>query len=189
MKKLLAAALVAAFASAAYAAPVTYAVDPSHTYSTFAVNHFGFSTVTGRFDKTSGTVTLDLEKKTGAADIAIETASLDSGWPARDKHLKSADFLDVEKFPAMTFKSDKFKFDGDKLVSVDGNLTLHGITKPVTLTVTNFKCVDSHPMMKKPWCGADATATIKRSDFGVAAFVPAVGDDLKLTLEIEAGKQ
>ncbi|KAF0813004.1 Protein YceI [Andreprevotia sp. IGB-42] len=189
MKKLLAAALISAFAATAYAAPVTYAVDASHTYATFAVNHFGFSTVTGRFDKTSGTVTLDAEKKTGAADITIDTGSLNSGWAARDKHLKGEDFLNVEKFQSITFKSDKFTFSGDKLAKVDGNLTIHGVTKPVTLTVTNFKCVDSHPMAKKPWCGADATATIKRSDFGVAAYVPAVGDDLALTISIEAGKQ
>ncbi|SMC26318.1 Polyisoprenoid-binding protein YceI [Andreprevotia lacus DSM 23236] len=189
MKKLLAAALLGAFVTAAQAAPVTYAIDGSHTYSSFAINHFGFSTVVGRFDKTSGTVTLDAEKKTGAADITIDAASLNSGWPARDKHVKSADFLDVEKFPSITFKSDKFTFDGDKLSKVDGNLTIHGVTKPVTLTVGTFKCVDSHPMMKKPWCGADATATIKRSDFGVSAYVPNVGDELKLTIEIEAGKQ
>ena len=189
MQKLLAAALLGAFVATANAAPVTYSVDPAHTFAHFAINHFGFSTVSGRFNTTSGTVTLDAAKKTGSADITIDTSSIDTGWAARDKHIRSSDFLDVEKFPSITFKSDKFSFDGDKLSKVEGNLTIHGVTKPVTLTVTDFKCVDMHPMMKKPWCGADATVTIKRSDFGVSAYVPNVGDDLKLSIDIEAGKQ
>lgn len=189
MKTLFAAVMTLGVLGSAQAAPVTYEVDSSHTHAGYSLSHLGFSTLSGRFNDTKGTVVLDQAKKTGSVDIVIKTASHDSGWAARDKHIASPDFLDVEKYPTITFKSDKFTFNGDKLAAVDGQLSLHGVTKPVTLTVTNFKCVDSHPMAKKPWCGADATATIKRSEFGVGAYVPAVGDDLQLTIAIEAGKK
>ncbi|MGL4995297.1 MAG: YceI family protein [Deefgea sp.] len=187
MKKIITAALFSAIASSAFAAPEVYTIDPSHTYPTFEVNHLGYSIQRGSFEKTSGTVTLDMEKKTGAADINIDTTSLRTGWEKRDAHLKGEDFFNAEKFPTMSFKSADFKFNGDKLASVAGNLTLLGVTKPVTLQVTGFKC-SAHPMSKKPTCGADAITTIKRSDFGMAAYVPAVSDEVTLRIQIEASK-
>nr|WP_314899310.1 YceI family protein [uncultured Deefgea sp.] len=187
MKKIITAALFSAFAAGAFAAPEVYTIDPSHTYPTFEVNHLGYSTQRGTFEKTSGTVTLDMVKKTGAADITIDTTSLRSGWKKRDAHLKGEDFFHTAKFPTMTFKGQDFKFSGDKLVSAAGELTLLGVSKPVTLQVSNFKC-STHPMSKKPTCGADAMTTIKRSDFGMAAYVPAVSDEVTLRIQIEASK-
>ena len=188
MKLKIAAALLAGFASVAFAAPTTLSVDASHSQPYFEIGHFGYSIQRGTFDKVEGTIVVDAEKKTGSADVTIDVNSLNTGWAARDKHLKTADFFNVEKFPTMTFKSTSFKFDGDKLASVDGNFTLLGVTKPVTLTVSQFHCGD-HPMMKKYWCGAEASATIKRSDFGMTTFVPAVSDEVHLVIPVEAGKQ
>ena len=187
MKKIITATLFSAFAAGAFAAPEVYTIDPSHTYPTFEVNHLGYSTQRGSFERTSGTVTLDMEKKAGAADITIDTTSLRTGWEKRDAHLKGEDFFNIAKFPSMTFKSKDFKFNGDKVVSVAGDLTLLGVSKPVTLQVSNFKC-SPHPMNKKPTCGADAITTIKRSDFGMAAYVPAVSDEVTLRIQIEASK-
>lgn len=187
MKKIIASTLFAAIATSAFAAPEVYTIDPSHTLPSFEVNHLGYSTQRGSFDKTSGTITLDLEKKTGAADIKIDTTSLRTGWEKRDTHLKSEDFFNTEKFPAMTFKGTDFKFNGDKLVSVGGQLTLLGVTKPVTLQIASFKCAP-HPMSKKPACGAEAVATIKRSEFGMSAYVPAVSDEVTLRIQVEASK-
>ncbi|QLG88259.1 polyisoprenoid-binding protein [Chitinibacter bivalviorum] len=187
MKKLILASILSAATLTAVAAPETYNVDPSHTFASFEINHLGYSTQRGAFQKTAGTITLDSEKKTGSADITIDTASLNTGWEARDKHLKSEDFFNVAKFPSITFKGKTFKFDGDKLASVSGDFTLLGVTKPLTLNVVNFKCAP-HPMSKKPACGADAVATIKRSDFGMAAYVPAVSDEVTLRIQVEASK-
>lgn len=187
MKKIITSAIFAAIASSAFAAPAVYTIDPSHTLPSFEINHLGYSTQRGSFDKTSGTITLDLEKKSGAADIKIDTTSLRTGWEKRDAHLKSEDFFNTEKFPAMTFKGKDFKFSDDKLVSVGGELTLLGVTKPVTLQIANFKCAP-HPMSKKPACGADAVATIKRSEFGMSAYVPAVSDEVTLRLQVEASQ-
>ncbi|TJZ65196.1 YceI family protein [Chitiniphilus eburneus] len=186
MKKTLIASLLALAATAAIAAPQTYELDSTHTYPRFEINHLGFSIQHGTFDKTSGTIVLDTEKKAGSVDITVDTSSLDTGLEKRDAHLKSEDFFNVAKFPTATFKSNKLKFDGDKLVAVDGNFTLLGVTKPLTLNIENFKC-GQHPMAKKQWCGAEATATFKRSDYGMTAYVPAVGDEVKLTIQVEAG--
>lgn len=165
----------------------SYTADPPHTFAHFTVSHFGFSTMHGRFDKTSGKVTLDRAAKNGSVDIAIESASVDTGFAKRDEHLKSPDFFNAAEFPSITYKSNSIKFKGDTPVRVDGNLTLLGVTKPVALTITEFKCGDN-PMNKKPECGAGAIAQIKRSDFGMKSFLPGVGDDIKLEFEIEAYK-
>ncbi|MEN9657806.1 MAG: hypothetical protein RL571_1271 [Pseudomonadota bacterium] len=188
MKRLIATALLTGFSSTVFAAPVVYNLEPSHTYPSFELSHMGFSIQNGRFDKSSGTITLDAEKKTGAVDISIDTRSLNSGWEKRDAHVKGPDFFNSEKFPAMTFKSNKLVFEGEKLVAVDGNFTLLGVTKPLTLAVSNFKCA-MHPMMKKQACGANATASIKRSEFGMSTYVPNIGDDVKLSIAVEAVAQ
>jgi polyisoprenoid-binding protein YceI len=187
MKHALIAAAILASAVPAYAAE-TYAIDPGHTIPTYEISHLGFSTQRGRFDATSGTVVLDRAAKTGSVDITIETKSISTGVPKLDQHLRSEDFFNTEKFPTMTFKSDKVNFNGDEVASVDGKLTLLGVTKPVTLMVTNFKC-GTHPFYKKEECGADVVATIKRSDFGMTKYVPAVGDTVRLVIPVEAFKQ
>ncbi len=165
----------------------TFTADPAHTYTHFTINHLGFSTMHGRFNQSSGKVTLDTAAKKGSVDISIAASSVDTGFAKRDEHLKSPDFFNAAEFPTITYKSDSIKFKGDKPVAVEGNLTLLGVTKPVTLTISEFNC-GTNPMSKKYECGAGATAQIKRSDFGMKTFLPAVGDDIKLEFEIEAYK-
>jgi len=186
-KKILLLPLLAAFSVSAAAAD-TYVIEPTHTFANFEINHLGFSTSRGQFGGTSGTLSLDQAKKTGSVDVTFDLTQLNTGVPKLDEHLQGADFFDVAQYPTATFKSSTFKFDGDTLVAVDGELTLHGVTKPVSLDVTGFKCGE-HPMTKKPHCGADAVTTIKRSDWGVSAYVPAVGDEVKLTIQVEADKK
>jgi polyisoprenoid-binding protein YceI len=179
-------AFMTAFPFAALAAD-SYTVDPLHTFPRFRINHLGFSTMQGRFDKTTGKVMLDRAAKTGTVELAIETASVDTGFFKRDDHLKSPDFFNAAEFPTITYKSTAIHFNGDTPSSVEGNLTISGVTRPVTFTIDAFNC-GANPMNKKEECGADASAEIKRSDFGVKYGVPAIGDDVKLILEIEAIK-
>ncbi len=166
----------------------TYVVDGNHTFPSFAVSHFGFSTYRGRFDRTSGTILLNLKKKSGSADILIDVTSVNTGVKKLDEHLQEADFFDTARYPTMTFKSKDFTFHGDKLTGVEGQLTIKGVTKPVTLKITSFSC-RNHPMKKVPACGADAETTIKRSDFGVSAYSPNIGEEVKLFIEVEAQQQ
>jgi polyisoprenoid-binding protein YceI len=171
---------------AAHAAE-SYTVDPAHTYPNFSISHLGFSTMQGRFDKTSGKITLDRAAKNGSVDISIEAASVSTGFAKRDEHLKSPDFFNAAEFPAITYKSSAVKFKGDTPATVEGNLTLLGVTKPVTLTIDAFKC-GANPMNKKEECGAAASGQFKRSDFGMKFGLPGVGDDIKLVFEVEAYK-
>lgn len=164
-----------------------YTIDPTHTYPHFSISHNGFSTMQGRFDKTSGKVTLDRAAKTGSVDIAIESASVSTGFAKRDDHLRGPDFFNAAEFPTISYKSTALQFKGDIPVSVDGNLTMAGVTRPVTLTLDAFKC-GANPMSKKDQCGAAASAQIKRSDFGIKYGLPGVGDEVKLSFEIEAYK-
>lgn len=189
MKHIFAAAALSAalLSTAAFAAPETYNIDSKHTFPTFEVNHMGYSIQRGRFDKTSGIVTFDKVANAGSVDVTIDVASLNMGFDEWNQHMLDEKFFNAKQHPTMTFKSSKFKFKGDMLTEVDGNLTLLGVTKPVTLKVDLFKCA-KHPMLKKDACGANATATIKRSDFGMNAYVPMVGDEIKIALGIEAVK-
>jgi len=181
------ATLATLFSSALYAAPETYVIDPTHTYPRFEYSHFGYSKQSSRFDKTSGSITLDRVAKTGTVDVVIDATSVSSGLALFNQHLQGEDFFDVARFPSITFKSDTLTFSGDNLTSVKGNLTIKGITKPVTLTVTSFHCMP-HPMRKKDACGANATTQIKRSDFNMSKYVPNVSDEVTLSLPIEAVK-
>lgn len=165
----------------------SYTVDPAHTFPLFSVSHFGYSTMHGRFDRSSGKVTLDRATRKGTIDITIDAASVSTGFAKRDEHLKSPDFFNVAEFPSITYQSDSMNFNGDTPVSATGKLTLLGVTKPVTLHIDAFKC-GANPMNHKQECGAAATAQIKRSDFGMKSFLPGVGDDIKLEFEIEAYK-
>lgn len=190
MKKLFAPLLlVAAITSANSYAADTYVVEPTHSFQMFKYRHLGLSFARGRFDKTAGTITLDTVKKTGSADITMEVSSVNTGVAKLDEHIRGKDFLDADQFPTITFKSNQFKFKGRQPVAVTGDLTIHGVTKPVTLTLTSFACKEQHPMTKQPACAANATATIKRSEFGVGAYVPMISDEVQLDLEVEALKQ
>lgn len=188
MKKLVALAVAASLSTAAFAASETYIIEGSHTMPRFEYSHFGYSTQVSRFDKTSGTITLDRAAKTGSVDVVIDAKSVNTGYPLFNEHIQGEDFFDTAKYPTITFKSKALKFDGDKLASVDGDLTIKGVTKPVTLTVTSFHCMP-HPMRKKDACGANATTKIKRSEFNAGKHAPYVSDEVTLTIPVEAVKE
>jgi polyisoprenoid-binding protein YceI len=183
-----AAALASAFATSAFAAPETYGAEPNHTYANFSYSHMGLSTQISKFSKTTGTVTYDKAAKTGSVDITIDMKSVDTGSNLFNGHIQGADFLDTATFPTATFKSTKVVFDGDKPASIEGNLTIKGVTKPVTLKVTHFVNME-HPMAKKDAIGANATTVIKRTEFNAGKYAPAVGDDVTISISIEAIKQ
>ena len=174
------------------AAPLTYNIDPLHSYPNFSVNHLGMTSMYGRFDKMSGKIIFDQSAKTGSIEAKIATASVSTGdgkradgARSRDDHLRSADFFNSAEFPEMVYKSTKLNFNGEALESVEGNLTLLGVTKPVKLQATSFKC-GPHPFNKKPMCGALMETSIKRTDFGMKFGVPGVSDEVKLMIAIEA---
>lgn len=179
-------------AGAATAAPQTYVIDPVHSFPAFSIGHLGMSTIRGRFDKMAGKVVFDPAAKTGSVEVKIATASVSTGddrradgKPSRDEHLRSADFFNAAEFPEIVYRSTKLNFKGDTLESIDGNLTMLGVTRPVRLQVPLFKC-GPHPFTKKPMCGADAEATIKRTDFGMKFGVPAIADEVRLNINLEA---
>jgi len=176
------------FSTSIMAAPETYVIDNGHTNPTFGYSHLGFSRQSSRFDKTSGKITIDPAASTGTADITIETKSLNTGNPIFNDHLAKEKFFNIEKYPTITFKSKNFKFNGDAVKSIDGDLTIKGITKPTTLTLTHFHC-GIHPMAKKKACGANATTVIKRSEFNMAEAVPFVSDEVDLNIAVEAVKE
>lgn len=188
MKRTIATLIAGFLSAAAYAAPETYMIEPSHSMPRFEYSHFGYSLQLSRFDKISGTITLDRARKTGSIDVTIDAKSVNTGSPLFNEHIQAADFLDTEMFPTITYKSTKLQFDGDKVVAVEGMLTIKDISKPVTLTVNSFLCMP-HPMMKKDACGATATAKVKRSDFSMGKYAPNVGDEVTLTIPVESIKQ
>lgn len=172
----------------ALAAEETFKIDPNHTFPNFTINHLGFSTMHGRFGKTSGTITMDKAKKTGTVVVVIDAASVDTGFGKRDDHLRSPDFLNAVEYPDITYKSTKVMLHDNGGATVDGMLTILGVSKPVTLKVNSINC-GIHPMdpsKKKYVCGFDATAKIKRSDFGMNFALPAIGDEMDIALEVEA---
>ncbi len=177
-----------AFAAPAYGEDV-YVIDPTHTFPMFEIMHGGFSLQRGSFLGATGKVTLDRAAKKGAISVTIDAASVDSRMPARDVHLRSERFFDVAKYPTITFKSSDFKFNGDNLTAVDGELTMHGVTKPVKLAITNFKCGQSPFSRDKQMCGAEVTAMIKRSEFGIVTGIPNLADDVRIAIPVEAIKE
>ena len=181
-------ALSGLFAAPVFAAGETFVVDPNHTYPRFEYNHLGYSKQIQRFNKTSGTIVVDRAAKTGAVDISIDARSVDTGYPLFDEHIQGEDYFDTAKYPTITYKSTAVKFEGDKPVSVEGLLTIKGVTKPVTLTVTSFHAMP-HPMLKKDAIGANAVAQIKRSDFNAGKDAPYVSDEVTLSIAVEALKQ
>ena len=189
MTKTLLACLLAAGAVTAHAEIATYAIDPTHTFVTFEANHFGTSTLRGRFDRKEGSVTLDKAAKNGKAEITIDATSISTGVPALDTHLKSKDFFNATEFGSARFTADKFSFTGDKVSEVNGTLTLLGKTQPVTLKANNFNCYIS-PMLKREVCGGDFETTITRSAYGMAYGLNyGLPDNIRLLIQIEAIKQ
>jgi polyisoprenoid-binding protein YceI len=170
------------------AEPQTYIIDSTHTLPRFSYNHLGYSNQMSRFNKTSGKIVIDQQAKTGSVVVSIDTTSVDTGYPLFNDHIQSEDFLSTSKYPTMTFISNKLKFISENLVAVDGLLTLKGISKPVELTVTSFLCMPN-PILKKDACGANATAVIKRTDFNMGKYSPQVGDDVTITIPVEAIKE
>jgi polyisoprenoid-binding protein YceI len=189
MNKTLIAAGILATATLAHAEVATYAIDPTHTFVTFEANHFGTSTLRGRFDKKEGTVTLDKAGKSGKADITIDATSVSTGVAPLDTHLKSKDFFNAEQFSTAKFSAEKFAFNGDKVSEVVGTLTLLGKSQPVTLKASNFNCYMS-PMLKREVCGGDFETTIARSAYGMPFGLNfGLPDNIRLLIQIEAIKQ
>ena len=165
----------------------SYTIDPRHTHPTYEIDHFGWSTQRGRFDNVNGTVVMDRAAKTGSVQVTIDVTSVSSGVAKLDEHLKSEDFFYAARYPTMSFKSNKMIFRGDTPVAVEGEFTLRGVTKPLRLTIDRFHCAPN-PFAKKEACGADVVATIKRSDFGVDAYLPGLSDQVRLLINVEAFK-
>jgi polyisoprenoid-binding protein YceI len=185
MLKPLLACLACLTATNALAAPVTYNLDPNHTYPSFEADHFGTSILRGKFDATSGKVVYDKDAKAGTVEVTVDTTSLDFGHPKLNEHVKSAEMFDVAKYPTAVFQGKLAKFVGEQPTAVEGTLTLHGVTKPVTLTINQFKCM-FNKMFGKEVCGADAEGTINRADFGIG-YGEQYGFkmDVKLRIEVE----
>ena len=188
MKKSFVVLALAAMPLSGFAAQESYTIDPLHTFPNFTIDHLGFSTMHGRFGKTTGKLTVDREKGTGSVNVKIDASSVNTGFDKRDDHLRSPDFLNVIEFPEITYKSTKVTIKPDKTGVVEGNLTMAGVTKPVRLDVKRMNCAINpmDPKKKKFVCGIDATTKIKRSDFGVKFALPAVGDEMNIALEVEA---
>ncbi|MFO1218862.1 MAG: YceI family protein [Burkholderiaceae bacterium] len=189
------AALALALPLASQAAVETFPIDTFHSYPNFSVEHFGLSQLHGRFDKMTGTFTLDRAAKTGAVELTIAAASVSTGdsvkgtrAQSRDDHLRAADFFNVAEFPNLSFKSTKVNFTGDLPSSVEGNFTMLGVTKPVSLTFERFKC-GQNPFNKKDRCGGNAVGKIKRSDFGMKFGVGPMGDEITLNISFEGDKE
>jgi polyisoprenoid-binding protein YceI len=181
MRWLLCAALL--LASPAWC--VSYTIDPAHTYPSFEIDHLGFSTQRGRFDRTSGFIELDQIARTGKLEIHVDIASLDTGQSERDEVLKGEEWFQAQRHPDMVYRSERFIFENDRPVAVEGMLSLLGQTHPLRLQITRFKC-GLNLAEKKRGCGADAHGQLRRSDYGMRTGLPFVGDEVKLNIQVEA---
>lgn len=168
MKKFLLVSMLCAAVGAASAAPVTYKIDPTHTFPSFEADHMGISVWRGKFNANSGTVILDKAAATGTIDISIDTASVDFGHDALNTWAAGKDFFDAAKFGPARYKGKLTNFVSGAPTQVTGELTMRGITRPVNLQLALFKCIP-HPMLKRELCGADAMGAIKRDEFGLDA--------------------
>ncbi len=162
-----------------------YVIDPTHTYASFEIDHLGFSTQRGLFTRSSGSIEFDPELQAGRIDIRIDAASLDTGFALRDDVLRGEEWFDTKAFPDILFRSDKLLFTDNKLSAVEGKLVMRGEIRPIRLEVTRFKC-GLNLANRKRGCGADAQASLKRSDFGLNNGVPFIGDEVRLRIQVEA---
>jgi polyisoprenoid-binding protein YceI len=172
----------------------SYTIDPIHSFVYFGIDHFGVSTIHGRFNKSSGKFSIDRTGKKATLEVTVETASIDTGDNdkgsrprSRDEHLRSPDFFNVAEFPRMTYRATSVKFNGDNPAEIEGQLTLLGVSKPVTLKVERWTCRDN-PMSKRPMCGGNASGSLKRSDFGMKYGIPAIGDEVRMMINVEGYK-
>ena len=189
MSKTLATLMLSWVSGAVLAAPAVYNIDPNHTYPSFEADHLGgLSVLRGKFKQSSGTITLDPAAHSGEVNVKIDTNSLDFGHGKLNEDAKSDEMFDTAKYPTATYIGKFSKFDGEKPTEVKGELTLHGVSKPVTLVINSFLC-KANPMTKKEVCGADASATFNRADFGIN-YGQQMGfkQDIKLAIEVEAVK-
>jgi polyisoprenoid-binding protein YceI len=178
---------LAAFGTVAHAAPETFGIDPTHTAPRFEYSHFGYSNQQHRFDKVDGKIVLDAAAKTGSVEVTIDAKSVNTGYATFNEHIQGEDFFDTAKFPTITFKSKKVTFKGDKPATVEGDLTIKGVTKPVKMEITSFHAMP-HPIVKKDAIGANATMKVKRSEFNMSKYTPYVSDDVTITIAVEAVK-
>ncbi len=183
----LAALLALAFAVPALAAPESFTLDHRHSFPSFRINHLGISMQLGRFDKTTGKFTIDRAEHTGSVELTIDTASIDMGFDKWNEAMRDQDWFNVAQYPTMSFKSTALVFNGDDVAGADGEFTLLGVTRPVSVKLSSFNCI-VHPMNKKTVCGGTATTTIKRSDFGMKKALPGIGDEVEITMSVEAFK-
>lgn len=186
-KKLILALIVASVSVPAMAAPESFSIDPDHTFPSLEFSHLGISVWRGKFNKTSGSIVLDRAARTGTAEVQVDIKSIDFGHDKMNEHALAPDWLDAEKYPAMTYKGS-IKFKGNMPASVDGELTLRGVTKPVKLKINSFKCIQ-HPFYKKEVCGADAEGEINRADFGLTKYAEGEAGKVRMRIQVEALKQ
>jgi polyisoprenoid-binding protein YceI len=180
--------MVAGLLPASSTLAADYEIDPNHTFPGFSISHLGFSTIRGQFDRSSGAMVYDPAERQADVRIEIDAASIDTGLDRRDDHLRSPDFLNVAEYPTIIFESTSATWEGDHVATVEGELTMVGVTRPVMLAVTAAKC-GANPMNQKEMCGFDAETTIKRSEFGIDYGLPAIGDEMALTFGVEAIRQ
>ena len=179
-------AVVLSVATVSVAKPVEYKIDPTHTATVFTWDHFGFSTPSGNFSDIQGTIKVDNEKPANSAvNVTIPLSSINTNVKALDEHLLKPDFFDAEKYPNITFKSTKVQPNGKNKYKITGDLTIKNVTKPVVLDAVLNK-QGEHGMLKMPAIGFNATTSFKRSDFGVGAYVPNVGDKIIVNITTEA---
>ena len=180
-------AMLAAIALPAAAEVERYTIDPNHTFPSFEIGHFTYSIQRGRFDKTTGKATLDPAAHTGSVDVVIDATSIDTGHPKLEEELRKEAWFNVARFPNIAFQGSQFTFDGDNVKSVAGELTMLGVSRPVTLEAALWHCAP-HPFLKRKVCGGDFVAKIKRSDFGMKKFLANLADDVTLHINFEAIK-
>jgi polyisoprenoid-binding protein YceI len=174
-------------AAPAAAAPETYVIDLPHSFSNFEVGYLGVTSIRGRFNKTTGTITLDRVGKTGSIEAQIDVTTVDTGYARRDELLRTENYFNAAEYPTMTFRSKNLRFNGDDLAGADGELTLLGVTRPVSVELVSLKCI-THPTNKRETCGAIATGTIRRSDFGMTRASRSIGDDIRVFINVFAYK-
>jgi len=179
---------LSALSAAAVAAPETYNIDPDHTAARFEYSHLGYSNQLHRFDRTSGKIVLDRAAHTASVDVTIDAKSVNTGLAILNQVIQGEAYFDTAAHPTISFKSSKVRFEGDKPVAVEGNLTMKGVTRPVTLTVASFHAMPN-PFVKKDAIGANAVAKIKRSDYNMGKSAPAVSDEVTLSIAVEAFKE
>jgi len=183
----LALALGLAIAPPASAAPESFTIDARHTFPVFEVSHLGFSLQRGRFNQTTGKITIDREAGTGTIEVSIQAASIDMGIEKWDEAMRSEDYFNAAQHPTINFRASKVAFDGGKVSGADGELTLLGVTKPVRVAFEGFSC-GNHPINKRALCGGNATLQIKRSEFGMMKGLPGIADDVRIVIPVEAFK-